>query len=322
MTVSLVFNDLSLRCPAPDKHTARKWMTEFVRAPKAAVDHDVTVLRMRDNIGDLILSPGYPMHAWFHDNRVSRDESDFVLIYSTQYSFIRPYDEDLRDNSEFQSVRNLFEGKFRGEEAEGLGFAHLLNGLAFSILSEPCWDAPLLDLDCEEVDPESEELKEYRENLRHVSRDRHISEDHSAWIEERIRDGVRTGSDLLRVATARFSKLVFCDNARNQIEALTARSMQLPRVRERLFELGHLSNEWEQGNFNYRQIHNSSDESPSTMGRYGYQRKFVCPDGRSGTFRWHLKGLPLMWRIYIWADPVKRKILIGYVGKHLDTATG
>ena len=142
MTVSLVFNELSLRRPAPDRRTARAWMTEFVKTLKAAIDHKVTVLRMRDNFGDFPLSLDYPMGAWFGDNSVSRDESEFVLAYATQYSFIRPYDEDLRDDEEFQSGKLAFEGRFGDDKAEGLGFAYLLNGLAFSILSESCWDTP------------------------------------------------------------------------------------------------------------------------------------------------------------------------------------
>ena len=319
MTVSLIFNDLSLRCPAHDKHAARKWMKEFVETLKAAVDHEVVMLRMRDNFGDLLLSPNYPMHAWFHDNRVSRDEQEFVLTYATRYTFIRPYDEDLRGDQKFQSGKLLFEGKYGGEKAEGLGYAFLLNGLAFSIVSERCWDTPWLDLDCEEFNSESDEIEESRVVLRHVSRSRHVSDDHAAWIEERIRDGICTGIDLLRVANARFPRMVFCNDARKQIEALTESSMQLPRVRERLFELGQLIDAWEQGRFNYHQIHNASEESPSTIGRYGDQREFVCPDGQRRLFSWHLKGLPQMWRIHIWADQEERIVLIGYVGKHLPT---
>ena len=322
MTVSLVFNELSLLCPAPNRHTAREWMTELTKTLKTAVDHDVTVLRMRDNFGDLLLSPNYPMQAWFDDGRVSPEERLFVLTFTTQYRFIRPYDEDLRNDQEFQSRKLLFEGKFKGRKADGLGHSFLLNGLALSILSDSSWDTPWIELDCEEIDLETGELEETRERIRHVSRPRHVSNDHSAWIDDQSRAGVRTGSDFLHIAPVRFPGLEFCDEARKQIEALTESSMHLPRVKERLFELGYLSNEWKQGNFNYRQIHNSSDESSSTMGRYGHQRRFLCPDGQRRTFRWHLKGLPLMWRIYIWADAVDRKLLVGYVGKHLETATG
>ena len=322
MTISLVFNELSLRRPAPDIYTARKWMTELVRTLKVAAAHEVTVLRMRASIGDLLLSPTYPVHAWFHDNGVSQDEQMFLLTYATQYVFLRPPDEDLRKDSEFQERQLLFEAKFEGEKAEGLGLSLLLNGLALSVLSERTWDTPWLALDCEEADNETGEIATSREEVRHVSRHPHISSDHAAWIEDQDRARVRTGSELLHLASVRFPRLEFCEDAKKQIRALTESSMHFPRVRERLIELGQLSSEWEKGNFNYHQIHNSSDESPSTMGKYGNQRNFVCPDGQIRTFRWHLKGLPLQWRIHICADPERRMLIVGYVGKHLDIVTG
>ena len=67
------------------------------------------------------------------------------------------------------------------------------------------------------------------------------------------------------------------------------------------------------------------------MQQYGHLRIFVCPDGEKRTFDYHLKGLPDYWRIHIWPDEQgifreandpARKILIGYIGKHLLTATG
>ena len=319
MTVSLIFNDLSVRIPAPDKRTARSWMTEFTSALRAAVELDVVVLRIRDRFGELLLSQNYPMHAWFHDNRVSREEQEFLLAYATRYTFIQPYDRDLGGDEVFQSNKLVFDAKFEGEKAEGLGYARLLNGLAISMLSESRWDTPQLTIECEELNPESGEIERDWVILRHVSRVQHVFEDHAAWIEERIIDGVSTGKDLLRVANARFPSMVFCDNARKQVEDLTESSVQLPRVRDRLFELGQLVEGWRHGGFNYHQIHNSSDESPSTISRYGDQRRFVCPDGRRRLFSWHLKGLPFMWRIHIRALQEEKCVLIGYVGKHLPT---
>lgn len=320
MTFSLVFNDLSLRCQAPDRETARAWMSDFVETLEAAAYQKVTALRMRSNFKDLMLSPDYPMAAWFGDKKfVSRDESLFVLEYATRYSLIRPFDDDLRDDEGFQSGKDLFEGKFEGDKAEGLGFAYLLGGLAFSILSEPCWDTTSLALDCLEWNPESQEFIEFCETLRHVSRSSHVLVDHAGWIKEQIRTGVSTGSNLLQKATTLFPNLVFCNGARKQMEDLTASSVHLPRILVRLFELEELANAWERDNFNYLQIRNASPESPSTMGKYGARRVFVCPDGQQRTFEWHLKSLPYAWRIHIWADPTQKKILIGYVGKHLPT---
>jgi len=321
MTLSLVLNDLSLRHQVTDRHAARILMKELIETLKTAVEHKVTVLRMRDEIGNIVLSPNYPLNAWFGDREVPRDEILFLQDFMTRYPYIRPYDDDLQNNDEVQSDRALFEGKFSGEAAEGLSFAHLLDGLALSLLSDQCWDTPWLDLICMELDPESEVISEYRERLRHVSRARHVSKDHASWIEEQIQSEVRNGSDLIRNAATLFPNLVFCGLACKQIERMAASSMHLPRILKRLLELERLANSWTKDNFNYGLLHNASPESQLTMSRYGEQRSFVCPDGQRRTFDWHLKGLPRGWRIYVWADSLQKKILIGYVGKHLSTFT-
>ena len=320
MNLSLVFNDLSLRRPAPDMRTAREWMTEFVGTLKTAViDHKISQLRTSEEFRAMMLCPSYPVEAWTGDSLVSLEKRYFVLDHATRHPYIKPYDDDHRDNEEFQQRRDLFEGKFDGSKAEGLGFTYLLCGLSLSILSEPCWDTPLLELDFEKMDPESVTLTEHRETLRHVSRSRHVSDDHAAWIEERIRASIRTGSELLQRASILCPNLVFCKDVRKQIRDSAANSMPLPSVLEHLFELEKLANAWEQGDFNYLDIHHASRESASTMGQYGEKRRFVCPDGKRRTFEWHLKSLPSPWRIHIWADSRQKKILIGYVGRHLST---
>ena len=322
MTLSLVFNDLSLRYPAPNMRTAREWMTEFVAALKAAVvDQKISQMRTSEEFRAMMLYPGYPVEAWTGDHLVSPEERTFVLDHATRFPYIKPYDDDYHDNKEFQQRRDLFEAKFNGSQAEGLGFAYLLCSLSFSILSEPCWNSPFLDLEIEKLDPESEEFSVHCETIRHVSRSRHLSDDHAVWIEERIRASVRTGPELLQRAGSLFPNLEFCKGARKQIEDSAASSMPLSSIVEHLFELEKLGSAWVQGEFNYHNIHNASQESPSTMSRFGERRRFVCPDGQRRTFEWHLKSLPNPWRIHIWADSRQNKILIGYVGRHLPTAT-
>ena len=297
-------------------------MTGFVGALKTAVvDHKISQLRTSEEFRAMMLCPGYPVEAWIGDSLALKEERDFLLSFATRHPFIQPYDNDRRGDEEYQQRRDLFEGRFDGVKAEGLGYAYLLCGLAFSMLSEECWDTPSLDLECASMDPESGRVEEHRETLLHVSRSRHLSEDHAEWVKEQIRATVHSGADLLRKASVLFPNLVFCKGARKQLEDSAASSMPLQSVLEHLFELEELANAWEYGEFNYQYIHNASPESPSTMGRFGEQRRFVCPDGQRRTFEWHLKSLPNPWRIHILADSRQKKILIGYVGKHLPIAT-
>jgi hypothetical protein len=250
---------------------------------------------------------------------VSREAQDFVLSYATRYPYIAPYDADLNANNEIAMRSGGFEGRYEGVVALGLGYAHLLNGLSLSILTEPCWNTALINLNCLELHPETNELLEERVTIKHASRALHITDHHKVWIAERVHASVRDGQSLWEKVTLWFPNLVFCDNARRQVQALQNNSLPLPRIVERLFELERYCRNWTEGGFDGAQLRNASPESHQTLNQFGQQRELVCPDGRIRLFNWHLKGLPNAWRIHIWPDEKNRKILIGYIGRHLPT---
>src|SRR5712691_10081105 len=78
-------------------------------------------------------------------------------IRQTPDPYIIPYDADLHANDEIAICSGSFEGRYEGVVALGLGYAHLLNGLSLSILSESCWDVALINLTCLELHPETNE---------------------------------------------------------------------------------------------------------------------------------------------------------------------
>jgi hypothetical protein len=53
---------------------------------------------------------------------------------------------------------------------------------------------------------------------------------------------------------------------------------------------------------------------------YGAARTFVCPDGKKRLFSWHSKINYEKWRIHFIDAPAERRVLIGYVGRHLPLA--
>ena len=321
MSLSMVFNDLCLRVPVSDENSARHLMSEFVRLLMAATDHKLTILRMHVGFADLLLSPQYPLRAWFNDPKVPAVEQDFVLDYASSHPLIIPYIADLAVDDQISVRSNSFEGRFDAQLATGLGYAHLLNSLSVSLLTEPCWDTPDIQLHCLEWLPEINEFTEESALIRHAARSVHISSYHHTWIVERVQSGAQTGIELWENTALWFPHLLFCDNARRQIQSLPNGALQLPGIVERLFQLERFCCNWTTPGFDTSKFQKASYESTVTMQQYGRQREFVCPDGQTRIFAFHLKGLPNAWRIHIWPDEENRRILVGYIGRHLPTAS-
>jgi hypothetical protein len=62
MSLEMVFNELSLQVPVPDKPSGRRIMTEFVAAVRMAGEIGVPAsLRAEAGIHDLLLAPDYPI---------------------------------------------------------------------------------------------------------------------------------------------------------------------------------------------------------------------------------------------------------------------
>lgn len=318
MTVSMVFNDLSLRQPAPNRDIARQWMSIFVQTLKAARFHNLTTLRSHAHFKEMMLSPEYPMQAWFADRDVDREFRQFVLSLSTRGTLIVPYTDDLDADDAIVAKRDHFLASFGDEEAVGLGYTYLFDGVAVSLQSESCWSAPKLTISI--LEDNTGESMESEVEIRHASDAQHFEEEHRVWIHERLDRSVQNGEDLYNRCAEWFPNLVICDNARRQLSAMPSGALQLHRITERLRDLDNFCRNWTKSGFDGNQIYNASYESTVTMQQYGKQREFVCPDNVIRSFDFHLKGIPNAWRIHIWPDVENRKIFIGYVGKHLDTS--
>jgi len=150
MTVSMVFNDLSLRTPASSRDTARKWMALFVQTLRAARQHNLTTLRSHAHFKEMMLASDYPMQAWFADRQVDKEHQRFVLSMSTRGKFIVPPTADLSKDDALVERSQLFEAQYEGTNASGLGYAFLFDGLSVSLLAEDCWELSSIELVCTE----------------------------------------------------------------------------------------------------------------------------------------------------------------------------
>jgi hypothetical protein len=86
-----------------------------------------------------------------------------------------------------------------------------------------------------------------------------------------------------------------------------------------LQELQNYCQNWTAGGFDIKAISYASGESEATLNKFGEQRIFSCPDGKHRLFSWHKKLDAL--GIHFFDFPATKRILIGYVGRHLDIVT-
>ena len=280
--VIMVLNELSLNTPASDISTARQWMSELIRTLRKATSSGVKrVLRTSNDLNSLELAPSYPVARWRNDKIVDREEKRFFITLTTKAPFWTDIAEDIKDKFDLSQVW------YQGELASGLGFALVIDALAVSIKSELRWDFSHLKLEVRRLDENADLIEEQVEVI-HASRYHHIQE-HSNWIQTRIRTAIRPGQ------------------------------LELQPVIKALFELQKSAQNWQTGIFSLKDYPlEESGESEATKNKYAKERSFCCPDGQERLFERHVKLRLCNWRIHFFPQE-PRTLIIGYIGTHLPT---
>lgn len=308
----MVLNELSLRTPAADIPTAQQLMSELIGTVRQATTSGVKrVLRTSDEINTIELAPGYPVARWRNDSTVNREERTFFRTLTSKAPFWTDVAEEIKGNFDLSQVWH------QGEEAKGLGFAVVIDALAVSLISEARWDCSRLELEVRRFD-ENEDLIDERLEIIHASRSNHVQE-HSDWINNRIRSRVVNGLELWNRKDELFPNLIFCEAVSEQLQSLGAENPILQLVKNRLSELEDYCKGWTDEIFEPKILRNVSPESQVTLQnpKYNKERTFLCPDGKERVFSWHAK-LSFGWRIYFFPNE-QRKMIVGYVGCHLKT---
>ena len=117
-----------------------------------------------------------------------------------------------------------------------------------------------------------------------------------------------------------FPALDFCDCVEDQIKDVGGDGRSFRAVMRGLKDLQSYCETWTDGPFDIHGFNNASGESESTLNMYSEERTFRCPDGKGRVFDWHLKRGDL--RIHFFDFPAERRLLVGYVGKHLPISGG
>ncbi|HEV2387469.1 MAG TPA: hypothetical protein VGS20_09460 [Candidatus Acidoferrales bacterium] len=315
MTIEMVLNELSLRARAVDVYAARERMANFVDTLQAATATGVgRVLRTAEDFHDTVLAPDYMLARWRNDPEVDRECRRYVLTLTTK----APHLADLTPG-ELAGEPALFDFGYEGARADGLAAAFLTDALAVSLLSEARWDTTALQLEVTHLDDNAMTVTRF-EAIHHASRRAHVVQ-HGAWIGERIRAGIRDGTDLWSRRIDLLPSLVFCESVRAQLEGLRSGNPLLRSVRDRLFEFQEYCGTWNSGPFEGRRLPTRvSPESQATLNQYGAERTFLCPDCQERVFSLHARVTPGSWRIHFIPLADEHRVLIGYIGPHLPTA--
>ena len=315
MDLDLVFNELSVEFPASDIWTAKRWMSNLLSTIQAAIEHGVNrVLRTHRDFHAIMLAPDYPLARWRNDLNVDKEKRRYFNYRITQYPFI----VDLH-NSEIKENFLLYEFSHEGDEAEGLGYAYLLEALAVSVRSEERWESSILELEAKQLDDDGN-LTIDKVKVIHASHPNHVVEN-GKWIKNRLQQGVRDGDNLWNRKHELFPSLSFCEGVVTQIRELRIGNPMLRVVVKRLFELEDYCKNWHEGPFNPDNLPTKvTPESQVTLQQFGGERTFLCPDGQKRIFSWHVRLTPAAWRIYFFPEEGIKEIIIGYIGPHLPTA--
>jgi len=313
MDLELVLNELSLSRPAPDVNIGRARMETLLKTVRAAVQMGAhRVLRMQEDIHGMELSPGYTVAKWRNDSDIDKEMQRYFKSLTTKVPMLT--DKDGNDLRERYEISEFSFKELGGVIAQGLGVAFMLDMLAISLDSSPCWNSSFLRLDVRYLNNDGA-LVEESEEVKHAVRLDHVIV-HRQWIIRRMKESISDGVTLWQMRSHLFPKLSFCDEVKRQFSALRKGDPLLAAVIKCLRELEEYTQGWVSGPFMPDKIPRKvSPDSDPTMRQYKTERTFRCPDGKERVFTWHIRVTPGAWRIYFFPEDKQQTMIIGYVGR-------
>jgi hypothetical protein len=187
LSVLLCLNELS--CVSDlDRQRINDSMADFVELLRQCRRWRQNVSVTQVPLTTLEIGPGYPVRAWAADGR-NRDRWLFIRTLQNRAPFSAVFSGDTLDQVEYQ---------IDGARADGVGTAHLVDGLAVSLPVSPPWDRAWVRADRtlvqEDEDGEIELVKDGVE-VRHASRPLNLL-DHEQWAKSSGVERLRTGMAL------------------------------------------------------------------------------------------------------------------------------
>lgn len=319
-----ILNELSVP-PYPDKHIAHDRLTRFVNTCAEAQRMGFGTLRipfeMGDNLYSVFIAPNYPISQWIEEYKHEEVVERFKLLV-TQSPFIVGDEVEEKEQFEGSEYHVVHNGQ-KGENAKGLGVAHLLNTLAVSFSCRledcSCWNNSTITLNRFYFD-ESANSQEEIVTVIHASNPEHLAT-HLEWLEAEQKAQADKCKEIWENRTTLFPSLIFCGETEKQLAkgGITG----ISRLYDKLKRLNEYAENWIEAGFSTSDVEvfglKVSNDSKATMQnpRLKNQRRFRLPNGRKIFFESHIKAGDI--RFHFYADEATHIVYVGYIGRHLPT---
>ncbi|WP_405487950.1 hypothetical protein [Streptomyces sp. NBC_00096] len=252
------------------------------------------------------LARGYYYHQWAADNRHLNQR-----LYIKALRNRAPFAEVLPQNMAPREV----EYEYAGEPIEGVGAAHLMDGLCVSLPVSTAWHRPWLEVTVRTlVEDDRGELvmAEATESVRHGSRPVDLKP-HEQWGRSTGLDSVDSAARLWEERGDFFPSLRFLPRARQDLDALQPPAFV--QVRGLLARLEESAARWDP----------AEAAAPAWQGAKitpeHEQRKRLChftdEEGEDHCYDWHGRFTPGPGRLHFRLLPEEGVLEIAYIGRKL-----
>ncbi len=306
MALLLFLNELSCsveRCRDDEIEAAMTGLIAVLRAVREQRMDAALVTAMK--LFHIQLALDYPLSKWASDNR-NRDRVRYIRSFENRAPFSAA---GLIDPD------GLVEYFYGEQRAEGLGYAHGLDGLALSFRLTDRWDTdavPLHRRTLAESDDGQLEVVNEPVTARHAATPGHVAV-HETWLVKTKLVQVRTGSELWARRADLFPHMDFLARVQGDLASLSGGHLR--PVEQRLHELEQAMTNWDP----------SLAPTPvwrSKVTPEAEQRKALChfidTDGVSRLFDLHARFTPGAGRIHFRLDAAARRLVVAYIGKKLQ----
>lgn len=268
------------------------------------------------NIYDILVGPAYSVSDWLQDG--DRDLRKLFYKITTKVGLGEHVDSAVKDRFYASSfLVGADRGPGRLVEAPGLGLAHLLDGVAASLASDPLWCRPTVDICHVWLDGEEHEHTEDVEvvNVAQLADVVVVADKlYRQWQDDMKGRQGATGDGIRSIAKV-FRHLAFGMDVEEQLGRLAADARRV--IWNKLMEFDGAVREWRRGGATTPSLPGVRSEGTATMDQFGESRIHRNRHGTERVYKLHVSAGSC--RIHFRVERKEKVVEVGYVGRHLPT---